>query len=427
MKNMKQLQEKRGQLVKDANALLETARTETRALTPEENEKLDGIQTEAEGLNKTIDAEVRQMSLEGQKQVNLSRQEERDISGFSIGKVIRSLDSGKNGADLDGIEREMMTEGENELRSSGKPLRGIALPQVLCENRDLTAGTANQGGELIATEKMGLAGGFYNASVLAQGGAMVLRGLQGNVDLPRYTKASDPAAKAENANSDELSPTFASLSLTPQRLPAHIDISDQLVMQSDTVLMPFLNREISQQMLDVQEVAFLHGDGTNQPTGIENTSGIGSVVGGANGAAPDWADVVNLESAVANANAASGKLAYITNSTVRGFFKQTPKVASTDSIMIMDSRDQGRLNDYEAKITNAVSSALTKGSGTDLSAIFFGNLADFVIGYWGGIMLEVVRDKSSAIAGLRTLVANTYYDGGVLRPGSFAAMLDADA
>jgi HK97 family phage major capsid protein len=104
----------------------------------------------------------------------------------------------------------------------------------------------------------------------------------------------------------------------------------------------------------------------------------------------------------------------------------TPKVASTDSIMLLNDLENPRLAGRPVFFTEAVSSALTKGSSSSTcSAIFFGNFADFYVGYWGGISLEMIRDKTNAISGLYTLVASTYYDGGVVRPKSFAAMLDA--
>jgi hypothetical protein len=78
--------------------------------------------------------------------------------------------------------------------------------------------------------------------------------------------------------------------------------------------------------------------------------------------------------------------------------------------------------------SNAISRTLTKGSsGAVCSAIFFGNFRDYIVGYWGGLALELIRDSANAKLGLYTLVANTYYDGGVVRPKSFAAMLDAKA
>lgn len=420
---LKTLNEKRGAKLQEAQNIRSAAETEKRGFTDEERNALTGINSEIENIDKDIDLEVRSIANSSKKAPELSRQESRDVAKFDIAKVLRALHRGIG--NIDGIEAEMIQEGEREARAAGLIMKGICLPEMIC-NRDLsvTGGTTTQyGGELVATSKQGLLGDFYNASVLAQNGALVLRGLQGNVDLPRYAKATDPTKKAENAAADELSPTFASLSLSPKRLPAFIDISDQLLMQSSAVLEPFLRQELMAQLTAIQEVAFFHGGGTNEPTGIAGTSGIGSVAGGTNGAAPDWADMIDLESAVANVNAATGRLHYITNSKVRGKLKKTAKVSSTDSVMVWQGND---INGYAPLVTNAVSSTLTKGSSSGVcSAIFFGNVQDFVIGYWGGLMLEMVRDTTGAKAGQSTLVANTYYDGGVLRPKSWAAMLDA--
>lgn len=424
---LKTLNEQRGAKLKEAQSITEKACAEKRGFSDDERTKLRGLNDEIEKLNEDITEETRSIANLSHQATSLTKQERQDVARFDIRKLLNHMNRGGQGSPIDGIEAEMIQEGEREARAAGLTVSGIALPEMLTarEARDLsvTGGTTQQyGGELVATAKQGLLGDFYNASVLASNGALVLRGLQGNVDLPRYTKASNPTAKAENGAADELSPTFAALSLTPKRLPAFVDISDQLLMQSSAVLEAFLRAEITNQLLDVQEVAFFHGNGTNQPTGIAATSGIGSVVGGTNGADPDWADIIDLESAVANVNAATGRLHYITNTKVRGKLKKTVRVASTDSRFIWD----GDLNGYTPLVSNAVSSTLTKGSASGVcSAIFFGNVADFVIGYWGGIMLEMVRDTTGAKAGQRTLVANTYYDAGVLRPKSFAAMLDA--
>lgn len=422
---LKTLNEQRGAKLQEAQTIREKVETEKRGLTDDERTALRGINDTVEKLNSDITEEARSIANASHSSPKLSAQEKRDVARFDIGKVLRAMNRGVTS--LDGIEAEMVQEGENEARAAGLTVTGLPLPAIIAGgSRDLsvTGGTNTQfGGTLVATEKQGLLGDFYNASVLAANGALVLRGLQGNVDLPRYTAATNPAKKTENQTPDELSPTFTSLSLRPKRLPAFIDISDQLMMQSSAVLEAFLNRELTSQMLGVQEIAFFHGNGTSEPTGIAATSGIGSVVGGTNGAAPDWADMIDLESAVANVNAATGRLHYITNSKVRGKLKKSVRVSSTDSRFIWEGDD---INGYLPLVTNGVSSTLTKGSASGVaSAIFFGNVADFVIGYWGGIMLEMVRDTTGAKAGQRTLVANTYYDAGVLRPKSFAAMLDA--
>jgi HK97 family phage major capsid protein len=59
------------------------------------------------------------------------------------------------------------------------------------------------------------------------------------------------------------------------------------------------------------QAAAIKGGGSNQPTGILGTSGIGDVAGGTNGAQPTFANLVALETAVATANADIGSLARI--------------------------------------------------------------------------------------------------------------------
>ena len=426
---LKQLQEKRGGLVKQAREVLDKASTEDRALTADEQTQIGNIEKAADAIGATIDTEMRLFARESKGAPTLSTQDQRDINTFDLGKVLRKLNQGGGGSPLDGIEAEMILEGEKEARAAGLGVNGIALPQLLLTGKEtraaMVAGTDANGGELIETAKRGLLGDFYNSSVLEQAGALVLNGLQGNLDLPRYTAGTDPVKKAENAAAGEAGGTFASLSLSPKRLPAYIDISDQLLLQSPGVLEAFIGGQLRNQLNSVKETAFFHGGGTLEPTGIAATSGIGSVVGGTNGAAPTWAHLVDLWKAVADDNADIGALSYFMNTATIGKLLQTPKVASTDSVMILNDLAAGVLG-RPVRASNSVSSTLTKGteSGT-ASAIFYGNANDFVVGYWGGVMLEMVRDTTGAKAGQRTLVANTYYDAGVLRPQSFAAMLDA--
>lgn len=364
-----------------------------------------------------------------QPAADLSRNEQRDLGKFDLGKALRAS---LKGSPLDGIERELIQEGEREAQAAGIGVtRGIMLPGFYVK-RDMTAtgGTGgDQGGMTIATNKAGLLDDFFNASVMASLGATVLTGLTGNLDVPRLIAGTASGHEAENGAADEVSPTTAQLQLAPRRLPAFIDISDQLIAQSSSAIEAMIRGSLTAQMLATQEAAFFHGagSGSNQPTGIAATSGIGSVVGGTNGAAPDYADIIDLEEKVDAQNALMGSLAYATNGQVRAFLKQTPKQGSgVEGNFILSDNNPNQLNGYRAAFTNAISRTLTKGTSSGVcSAIFFGNFSDYIIGYWGGLNLELLRDSANAKTGLHTLVANTYYDGGVRRPKSFAAMLDA--
>lgn len=432
MNRLKELQEQRGVKLKEATAITALAQKEKRNLNADELGKLDTLHGEIDGIDKNIQAEVRQQSLQSQKPVELSQQEKKDFSRFDFRKFLSGLAHPDEA--FDGVEREVVQEGRREVGESGINARGIMLPRSFVrrsnpwERRDMTATggtTLQEGGMTIQTDKMGLADGFYDKLVLRQGGATVLEGLQGNLDLPRYVAPSEQAHKTENETAAELSPTTAMLSLSPKRLPAFIDISEQLIRQSSVAIETIVRRNIDQQILANCENKLINGGGTSQPSGILQTTGIGDVVGGTNGAAPDWADIVDLETEVAVDNADVGALHYLTNIKVRGKLKKTPRVASTDSMMIWDDRAGGLLNGYSTLITNAVPSTLTKGGASTCSAIIFGNFADLIMAFWSGVSFELIRDSAAAKDGKYVLVVAIYYDGGVLRPQSFAAMKDA--
>lgn len=428
---LKLLQETKGGLVKQARQLLDAATTENRGLTADEQNKFAALEGEITGLEATIDAEMRQMARESKFAPELTKGEQRDIAKFDLGKVVRHLDRCFRGQPsmLDGAEAEMVQEGEKEAR--GLNVSGLALPSLLLKEQratlSVTGGTTDQyGGALVATTKAPVIGDFYKSSVLEQAGAMVFTGLTNNLDIPRYVQGTAPVKKTENEAAADVAGTFGDLNLSPKRLPGFATISDQLLAQSNENVAMFVGNEIGKSMAAVKETAFFHGTGTSEPTGIAATAGIGSVVGGTNGAAPDWSDIVDLEIEVAVDNALEGSVRYFTNAKVRGKLKKTLNTSSTDSVKVWDTRTpEAPLNGYAASVTNAISSTLTKGNQSLSSAIFFGNAEDFVIGYWGGIMLEIVRDTTDAKAGQRTLVANTYYDAGVRRAQSFSAMLDA--
>jgi HK97 family phage major capsid protein len=280
----------------------------------------------------------------------------------------------------------------------------------------------------VATQKAGLLDDFYNASVLRQAGATVLEGLQGNIDIPRLLQATASAKKTENASADAANPTTSMLSLKPKRLPSYVDIGEQLLRQSSSAIEQIVRRNLLAQMLATQETAFFHGGGTSEANGIAGTSGIGSVVGGTNGLAPTWTQIVGLETKVDQANALMGEPKYFINGKTKAQLKTTLKNAATgtDSTYILNDNNVGIVNGYRYVYTNSISSALTKGSASGTcSALFFGNPADYWIAYWGGVALELLRDSSNAITGQYRLAAATYYDGGVVRAQSWSAMLDA--
>ncbi len=452
-KELKELSENRAAKAKEVVALLNK-----KDLTQEERAALTSGKSELASMDDRLTRAAEAVAMAASTPISLSEKEERDVSRFDLARALRAS-AGIAGETMDGIEREMVQEGAREAQEANVPLaRGIILPRMLVrrspraygrfgrEQRAMTAtGTTStsgdQGGMTVATIPQGLLDSFYSRLVLANAGATVLEGLRGNLNLPRYVKDTDPSFKTENATAGALNPTTAMLSLTPHRLPAYTDISEQLLMQSSVNVETVIRNNVLKQLSARLQAAHINGSGTApEIKGLISQVGTTVYAGGAdltigtnaNGAAQVFPDWVNLETAVAVQDADIGSLAYVTNPKVRGQAKQTRKglktpsdTSVTDSNMIWQNGNE--VNGYQAYTTTSVPSNFTKGTGTGLSALIFGDWTDFYMAFWSGINLELVRDATLATQGFWRLCAAVYADGGIVRPVSFAAMTDIAA
>ena len=81
---------------------------------------------------------------------------------------------------------------------------------------------------------------------------------------------------------------------------------------------------------------------------------------------------------------------------------------------------------WRFEVSNNVPSNLTKGSGTNLSAVIYGNFADLLIGLYGTleILVDPYTDFAKGTTGVRALQT---IDIAVRHAESFAAMQDAIA
>jgi len=324
----------------------------------------------------------------------------------------------------------MHQEGVKRARELGQSVKGYALPEIMLNHRhskrDLTVTT--EGTDLV--QDTILAGSFIdilrNRLVLRDLGVTFMTGMIGNFKLPKTTAGASVAWEGENDANAETTPTIGQVAFSPNRVGGYTDLSKGLIIQSSVSAEMFARNELMVALAAAIELAAIAGDGTgDQPTGIIETSGIGSVIGGTNGAAPTNDDIIDLETAVAIDNADIGKLGYLVNAKVRGKLKKT-RIESGQTDMVWDRRTpEAPLNGYKAAVTNFVPSTLNKGESVGVcSPIIFGNFEDLIIAQWGGIDL-IIDPLTQAIYDLTRIVVNTRADVQVRRAESFAAMLDA--
>lgn len=296
--------------------------------------------------------------------------------------------------------------------------------------RDLTVGAPTGGGNLVATELLGSSfiDLLRNAMILDRLGITMLRDLNGNIAIPSQTGAATGYWVAEGGAPTESQQTIGQMPLTPKTVGAFTDFTRRLLLQSSLDVELFVRMDLARVLgLEVQNGAFNGTGASNQPTGLFNIAGLGSVAMGTNGGAPTYDMYVDLETAVANSNADIGNLAFVTNSKVRGKSRKTQEFASTNGKPVWTSgreRGIGEVLGYDAYVTNTVPSNLTKGTASGIcSAAAFGNWGDFVAGFWGGVDL-MLDPYANATSGGKRVIALQDVDFNVRNVASFAVVKD---
>ena len=326
-----------------------------------------------------------------------------------------------------GFEREVSQELQGQI---GRNASGTYVPTAALAGRALViTGTAPS---LIGTQQM------HDAFIevlkpqvrVMELGATVLPGLVEIVSIPRQTAGCSAEWIAENSEATESAPGFDAMSLTMHQLSANTRISRRQLKQSLPAVDQILTNDLRAQIAVALDKAAIAGTGVApEPTGILNVAGIGDVPLGTNGDFVTWGRHMELVSAVESANVDPASLGFLSNLKVKGWLMSTPRISGTDTMMLdpdaAATAEDLRLAGYKARFSGNVPSDLTKGTGTDLSAMIFGAWADLLIGQWGGIDL-IVDDVTEAARGNVRLVAHSEWDIAVRHAQSFAAIQDIE-
>ena len=347
----------------------------------------------------------------------------KEVKSFSVLNIARYLaDPSAANERAMGFERECSAAVAKVM---GREARGVFVPSEI-QRRDLVVGTPTAGGNLVATELK--ASSFIemlrNAMVLDQLGATMLTDLRGNIAIPKQTGGATIYWVAENTAPTESQQSVGQVLMSPKTAGGFTDISRTLLNQASIDVENFVLGDLAKQLgLGIQLAAIAGTGASNQPSGLL-TRITPSVIGGTNGLAPTWNNIIDLETNVATANADVGTMGYLVNAKTRGILKRTQKFSGTNGDPIWDRNTNEPLNGYRAAVTNAVPSNLTKGTSSGVcSAGIFGNFSDLMIGMWGAV--DLMRDPyaASTSGGVR-IVALQDVDVNVRNVESFATVVD---
>lgn len=365
--------------------------------------------------------------------------EKRGDSVAEIQKEFRLMEAAKQAVSrtgLSGMYAEMDQEAKRQMKSSGLPDSGtgnLSIPDFLMwadkkgEKRDITAGTTTTGGYTIQTDLGGLIPFLDPTLTVRQMGATYLTGLTGNVAFPRNDAAATAVwASTENVASTETTPTFDQVTLSPKRITAFTDVSKQNLVQTSIAMENFVRERLNFAVMKLLDYGALQGDGlSGAVTGLFSTSGLNDITIGTDGGALDWSLIVQFETETATDNALMDRLGYLTTPGVAGLLKTTKRDVAGNGFIWEGSNTASTVNGYRAMRTTQMPSTLTKGSGTNLHGMIFGNWAELLIGQWGGVDL-LVNPYTKGKEALIEFIINAWYDVDVRHAASFCKCDEID-
>jgi HK97 family phage major capsid protein len=381
----------------------------------------------------------------GESHVDLTDKEKRNYSVLRAVRAMVDNDWTKAGFERE-VSKEISKRMDKETQGFFMPMNLPFAPsdeharawrtmggQKLQTRAPYQVGTAGQGGNLVQTQL--LADNFIevlrNASVTAQLGALFLSDLTGNIDIPRRSGALSVGWVGESTAGSESEGTFDKVSLRPKTVSAWSVMSRLMMLQSTPSIEMLAREDLLAVAALAVDLAALSGAGSaGVPLGIVNQAGVGSVVGGTNGANITFDNVIQLKTLPRVANAAIANMAFAINSKTKGYLESLK--ATTGQYLWTDGGYAGASSSAALKGERYVESqqlrsTLTKGTATGIcSEAIYGNWRELLIGMWGVMEIAVnPYDSTGFKNGDVILRIMQTVDVGVRHGASFAVMSDA--
>lgn len=427
-----ELRAKHAVLIDEQSELAKRVEIEKRPFTPDEKQRSDAIFAEAKTLAETIssierfeanskmtEADVRRAS----EPLPFEIEEARGKYKYSLARAIVKAHFDKQ--ELDGLEGE--TSQEIARRIGKKPLgffmpTGMRMRWQTHQNfrvggrrlptnygrdveRRIDDTTAGAGAVLTRWDTTWIE--YLRARmVFNQLGGRVLTEMHGNFALPRQSGIGSVTWVAESTSVSSTGQTIDQVLFTPKTVGAYTDQSRRFLEQLSIDPETFVREDLAAILGRGIEQAVYNGTGAPQPTGILQAGSITNIVAlGTNGASPTFSAMVQLEELLGKGNADMGNLAYVTTAAGKGTLKQTPiQGLSQTSYYPKMIWENGVVNDYEAYNTNLLPSNLTKGSGSNLSAMIYANWLEAILAFWSGMDVLIDPYTGGPAGTLRVVV-----------------------
>tara|TARA_Y100000310_G_scaffold7539_1_gene8245 strand:- start:5424 stop:7436 length:2013 start_codon:yes stop_codon:yes gene_type:complete len=378
------------------------------------------------------------------KDVELSKKEQ---DSYSISKAIRYLDGRVNNSATQmksnsGIHIDIHQE---LLKKHGSPsdVSGLLVPECIRAKRaervdymSVNAGSnlTNTAASLSQDEyrPQDLQTILRNNVIFEQLGAITLNGVTSQLVFPKQTAGTTLSWEtAENQNAGATSATYSNETVGMKTISGYVPMTRQLIFLSDPSIDTLIISDLGFAMADTINTAFFNGAGSNltsldHPVGIMNNSGINNIAAATNGDALTYDMLVDFDGEIANNNFRNYNPRWITNSKVISKLKKTVIESGTTAERILGKKDVELLGDPFLR-TNSIPNNLTKGTGSNLSAIIYGDFgaggASTIITNFGSLELDVDR-TTNVLSGAVNIIIRKSTNVFFRRPNAISVKKD---
>jgi len=430
MKKSDALKQERASKIEAQGNLITQTETEKRAFSETETAEFNNLDEEIRALDIEIEqalkieaaqkraaeqaapsSGVSGTTIQGpqKKEGNEAAEKRKILARASISRAISRVSSGLS---LEGAEKEMSEIAVEESRLAGVPINEKALLHIPMSMLRATAHTVtedsgNFGGQLVHNDAPKVFMPFAPKTFLEKLGATRWTSLKGNVPLVTGNNY-DFQWLAETAAITVQKQQFDGGSLSPKRLGAAVEISNQLLIQSSVDVEATVRGLLFAGYDRAINAAAINGAGGLEPTGLLNTVGIQestTVV-----ATPATrAMIIELQSLIEIANATEDSLGYLMSPGLKASLQNT-KVDAGSGLFLLDA---GPLLGYKV-VTSTLVPELASNQ-----VMIFGDWSKLYIGEWGS--MSVLSDPYSAsLSNSVRLVVNAHADVAIAQPEAFA-------
>lgn len=364
--------------------------------TKEEEPQGETVEEVVEEIKEENKPEVQEETEPKDERNNISNKR-NNMKNFSLIKTIADVVANRSiNEDALGV----IELGATEMRKSGLSFSGqIQLPveERAATDNAIVATVADQGAEIVETEKLNILEPLRGRSILAEAGATFLTGLVGNISIPTYT-GSTCGWKGEMVAADNGMGEFDSVELSPKRLTAYIDISKQFLAQDAVGAEEMLRADIVNALVaKLEQTIFGDEQGTNdKPEGIFYN---------AEEADPSYAGVCEAE---ADLTDYTGEKRFVMSPAAKAIFKQTTISGEKSDLRLLMNG-----NEVDGYPVSTSSNVVDGGYA-------FGDFKELVVAQWGSIDI-VVDPYTLATKNAIRLVINAFFDAKVRRAGAIKA------